>query len=92
MPPTAGRLIEEGVVLPPMRLVHAGRADWASIRALLTSGPYPTRALADNLADLRAALAANHSGAVALRRLADLARRCPVVEFHNLDRPHSNAE
>ncbi len=71
MPPAATRLAEEGVVIPPTRLVHGGTADWETLRRLLTGGPHPTRALGDNLADLRAAVAANHAGAEALRGLAD---------------------
>lgn len=64
MPPGARTLAEEGVVLPP--------TPWnrEAIAAQLTAPPYPTRALADNLADLEAQLAANHQGALALRRLA----------------------
>ncbi|WP_395142925.1 hydantoinase B/oxoprolinase family protein [Armatimonas sp.] len=65
MPPGATTLAEEGVVIPPTpwnreQIVH-----------LLTTAPYPTRALADNLADLDAQLAANHQGAQALRALAE---------------------
>ena len=45
------------------------------IGALLTSGPYPTRNVADNLADIAAQVAANQQGA------RDLAR---LVERHSL--------
>ena len=40
---------------------------------MLAGGPYPSRAVEENLADLRAALAANHRGAEALRALAHAA-------------------
>jgi 5-oxoprolinase (ATP-hydrolysing) len=70
MPPTARRLVEEGVVLPPVHLVRAGRPSWDQIRDLLTGAKYPTRALDDNLADLQAAVAANHAGAEALTDLS----------------------
>jgi 5-oxoprolinase (ATP-hydrolysing) len=70
MPPAATRLAEEGVVLPPVLLVRGGRTQWKSIRRRLESAPHPTRAIEDNLADLRAAVAANHAGAEALRKLA----------------------
>src|SRR5690606_9380568 len=43
---------------------------WDRIRALLTSGPYASRAPDDNIADLRAQVAANHRGAELLRFLA----------------------
>jgi 5-oxoprolinase (ATP-hydrolysing) len=71
MPPGATRLVEEGVVIPPVHLVRGGQARWQEMRRLLLAGPFPTRAVAENLADLRAAVAANHRGAAAL---ADLAR------------------
>ncbi|MGH9748340.1 MAG: hydantoinase B/oxoprolinase family protein, partial [Candidatus Polarisedimenticolia bacterium] len=70
MPPAATRLVEEGVVLPPMRILDRGRPRWGEIRRLLSTGPFPSRAVEDNLADLRAAVAANHAGASALLGLA----------------------
>jgi 5-oxoprolinase (ATP-hydrolysing) len=70
MPPGARCLAEEGVVIPPTYLARRGEARWAELRRLLAAGPYPTRAIEENLADLRAAAAANHGGAEALRALA----------------------
>jgi len=69
MPPAATHLAEEGVVIPPTHLVRAGEPRWAALRRLLVAPPWPSRAVEDNLADLRAALAANHAGARALRGL-----------------------
>lgn len=70
MPPDARFLEEEGVVIPPTRLVKEGAPRWEAIRTLLTTAPWPTRAVEENLADLTAALAANQQGATALRGLA----------------------
>ncbi len=58
----------------------ARRADEA-LRALLTSGPYPTRSVEANLADIAAQVAANHQGAVDLGRLVDRYSR-PVVSAY----------
>jgi len=69
MPPDARSLAEEGVVIPPTLLVSRGEPRWDEVRGLLESAPYPTRALEENLADLAAAVAANHRGAEALRTL-----------------------
>lgn len=66
MPPGARRLIEEGVVIPPTYLVRRGEARWEDARRLLLEAPFPTRAVEENLADLRAAVAANHRGAEGL--------------------------
>ena len=73
MPPAAACLAEEGVVIPPLRLA-ADDIDSPDgpAAALLTGHPWPTRALPDNLADLRAQVAAAQHGAAAL---ADLCRR-----------------
>ncbi|HWM90760.1 MAG TPA: hydantoinase B/oxoprolinase family protein [Thermoanaerobaculia bacterium] len=70
MPPTATRLVEEGVVISPMHLVRAGEPRWEELRRVLLEAPHPTRAVEENLADLRAAVAANHRGAEALTALA----------------------
>lgn len=71
MPPGARSLAEEGVVVPPLYLVRGGEARWERLRALLDAGPYPSRATDDNLADLRAQLAANRRGERLLAALAD---------------------
>lgn len=67
MPPTARSLAEEGVVIAPMSLFAGGVPDWDGLRRVLLGGPYPTRAVEDNLADVAAAVAANRHGAAALR-------------------------
>jgi 5-oxoprolinase (ATP-hydrolysing) len=70
MPPDARCLAEEGVVIPPVHLVRAGEPRWEAMRRRLEAPPYPSRAVEENLADLRAALAANRRGAEALAGLA----------------------
>ena len=54
-------------------LVERGEPRWDAMRDAARGGPYPTRNVEDNLADLRAAAAANHAG----RRGAARARRDP---------------
>jgi len=70
MPPQARCLAEEGVVLAPTHLVAGGQPRWGAIEASLRGGPYPSRAVEENLADLAAAVAANRRGAEGLRALA----------------------
>jgi 5-oxoprolinase (ATP-hydrolysing) len=70
MPPEARCLAEEGVVIAPTHLLYSGHPRWAALRRLLTEAPYPSRSVEENLADLRAAAAANQRGAAALRVLA----------------------
>jgi len=80
MPPDARCLAEEGVVIPPIRVLDAGVPRWERLRALLTEAPYPTRNAAENLADLEAQVAANHRGADALRSLVTRHGRETVID------------
>src|SRR5690606_30579918 len=70
MPPLARTLAEEGVILPPLHLVRAGRERFGDVEALLRHGPHPSRSVEENMADLRAALAANRRGAASLCAMA----------------------
>ncbi|WP_437821246.1 hydantoinase B/oxoprolinase family protein [Sorangium sp. So ce1078] len=67
MPPFSRTIEEEGVLLDNMKLVEAGRLLEAEILAALGSGPYPARNPQQNLADLRAQIAANEKGVQELR-------------------------
>ena len=81
MPPAARTLAEEGVVIAPMHLVRGGEARWEAMRGVLAGGPHPSRAMDDNLADLAAAVAANHRGAEMLRALAREHGRDAVADY-----------
>lgn len=70
MPPDATSLEEEGVIIEPFYLVRKGQVNWEGMRETLGSGPWPSRAVDENIADLNAALAANLAGAGGLRELA----------------------
>ncbi len=70
MPPEARSLAEEGVVIAPFRLFQRGRERFDNLVRILQGGPWPTRALEDNLADIKAQVAANIRGAEALLALA----------------------
>ncbi|WP_437994347.1 hydantoinase B/oxoprolinase family protein [Sorangium sp. So ce145] len=63
MPPFSRTIEEEGVLLDNVKLVEAGRLREAELLALLGAGPYPARNPQQNLADLRAQIAANEKGA-----------------------------
>jgi 5-oxoprolinase (ATP-hydrolysing) len=69
MPAFAKNLAEEGVLVPPMILAEGDNFHEDEIRNVLLSAAYPTRAVADNLADLRAQAAAARQGATALQSL-----------------------
>ncbi|GAA4469483.1 hydantoinase B/oxoprolinase family protein [Nibrella saemangeumensis] len=69
MPPDAVNLAEEGVVLEPQYLVRRGVFRWEDVAQKFTQAPYPTRALAENRADIEAALASLRAGEQALLKL-----------------------
>ena len=69
MPPDSHVVEEEGVLIDNFLLVERGQLREAETAALLSSGPYPCRNIAQNLADLRAMIAANEKGVQELRAL-----------------------
>jgi len=71
MPPFSRNLGEEGVLIRNFKLVDAGRMRESELRDLLLAGPYPTRSVRDNLADVSAQVAANNTGVVRLRELVE---------------------
>jgi 5-oxoprolinase (ATP-hydrolysing) len=70
MPPFSTRIEEEGVQIQNFKLLDAGRLREAEMVALLQSGEYPSRNPAQNMADLKAQIAANEKGVQELRRMA----------------------
>ncbi len=62
MPPAACSLAEEGVVIPPTVIMSDGILNLDAIEVLLSEGVYPSRRIAENLADLKAQVAANIKG------------------------------
>jgi 5-oxoprolinase (ATP-hydrolysing) len=69
MPPDSRVVEEEGVLIDNFLLVERGRLRERETIALLSSGKYPCRNVAQNMADLRAMIAANEKGVQELRRM-----------------------
>ncbi len=69
MPADGRSLADEGVLLPSLCVQRAGHLDDSAVRARLVAPPHPSRRPDDNLADLRAQLAANAAGVRALEAL-----------------------
>ena len=69
MPPDSRTIDEEGVLIEDFRLVAEGRLREAEVAELLTSAAHPVRDLQQNLADLRAQVAANARGAAEVGRM-----------------------
>ena len=86
MPPLSRTLEEEGVLLRDVLLVAGdgaggGVLQEGAVRALLGSGPHPARNPDQNLADLRAQVAACARGASELRALAAAEGRDTVAAY-----------
>lgn len=71
MPAHSQHIEEEGVLISCMKLVDRGVFQKAAIRKLLTEASYPARNVAENLADLKAQLAANRQGIQGLLKLCE---------------------
>ena len=69
MPPFSTRIEEEGVQIHNFKLVDAGQLREAEMLALLRRGAYPSRNPEQNLADLKAQIAANEKGVQELHRM-----------------------
>ncbi len=69
MPPASTSVVEEGVLIEDFLLVADGRLRETELRALLAGGRYPARNPAQNVADLKAQIAAAECGARGMRAL-----------------------
>jgi 5-oxoprolinase (ATP-hydrolysing) len=69
MSPMAKTIEEEGVYIDPFKLVGRGRFREDAVRSLLTGAPYPVRNAEQNIADLKAQVAANEKGVIELRKM-----------------------
>ena len=108
MPPFSRSIEEEGVLIEDFQLVAAGQWREAALRALLASTRWPARNSQQNIADLRAQLAANARGhnelarAVAqhglatlqayMRHVQDNARECVHAAISRLRPGHCRVE
>ncbi|WP_242978988.1 hydantoinase B/oxoprolinase family protein [Rhodohalobacter mucosus] len=81
MPPDARNLEEEGVVIPPAFLARRGKFFWNEIRHMLENSPWPSRAVNENIADMEAAVAANHRGVAELNKLAGTYGSTELVQY-----------
>ena len=69
MPPFSTTIQEEGVQINNFKLVSEGVLQEQGMLDLLASGPYPSRNPTQNMADLRAQLAANEKGVQELHHM-----------------------
>ena len=70
-PPDSKHIEEEGVLIDNVQLVRRGTLLEAEARAVLASGKYPCRNIDQNMADLKAQVAANETGRQALLKVCE---------------------
>ncbi|WP_321871204.1 hydantoinase B/oxoprolinase family protein [Paraburkholderia tropica] len=90
MPAGSTHIEEEGVLIDNWMLVSAGTLRDLETRGLLASGRYPARNVDQNMADLRAQIAANQKGVDELRRVVEQFGRDVVLAF--MQHVQDNAE
>src|SRR5207253_2806736 len=71
MPPFSTRIEEEGVQIDNVKLVEGGVLREQGMLDLLRSGEHPSRNPEQNMADLKAQVAANEKGVQELRRMVE---------------------
>ena len=90
MPPFSASIVDEGVLIDNFKLVDGGEFRGREMRELLCAGPYPARNPQQNLADLRAQVAANEQGVRELRALVEAYDLDTVLRY--MRRVQDNAE
>jgi len=90
MPPFSKTIADEGVLIDNFLLVEAGVLREQALLELLGSGPHPSRNPQQNLADLRAQIAANEKGVQELRAMVAQFGRATVDAY--MQHVQDNAE
>jgi len=81
MPPFSTSIADEGVMIDNFKLVERGILREDALRELLQSGPCPSRNPSQNLADLRAQIAANEQGVWELKSTVAQHGRDTVIAY-----------
>ena len=90
MPPRSTHVDEEGILIDNFLLVDGGHFREAETRALLASGQWPARNPDQNIADLRAQIAANERGEQELNAMLRLYGKDVVTAY--MQHVQDNAE
>ena len=83
MPPDSHSIDEEGVLIDNFQILKNGRLLEQEITSLLNNAKYPVRNLEQNLADLKAQLAANEKGVQELKKTVEQFGLDTVLAYMN---------
>jgi 5-oxoprolinase (ATP-hydrolysing) len=81
MPPFSTNIGEEGVLIDNFKLVESGEFREEALLRLLRGGSHPARSPGQNIADLRAQIAANEKGVRELEDIVELYGRDTVMRY-----------
>jgi len=81
MPPFSASIADEGVLIDNFKLIERGTLHEEALRRVLSTGAHPSRNPAQNLADLRAQIAANEKGVWELKAAVAQHGRDTVVAY-----------
>jgi len=81
MPPDSVTIAEEGALIAPLLILRGGVLDEPGLREAFCNTRWPARNFAQNLADLRAQLAANARGERELQRAAEAHGRGTLLAY-----------
>jgi len=90
MPPRSQNIHDEGVLFDNFHLVAGHRFRESALRDQLTGGPHPARNPEQNIADLRAQIAANQKGVLELKAMTEHFGLATVQAY--MDHVQANAE
>ena len=90
MPPMSTRLDEEGVVFDNVLILRDGEFREEDILRILAGGPYPARNPAQNIADLKAQIAANVRGAKNLIEMVERYGQATVTDYMRFVRENAS--
>jgi len=90
MPPNSTSVEEEGILFDNIRLVDQTGFRETAIREMLGGGPYPARNPDQNIADLKAQIAANEKGVQEMWRMIDQFGQDVVIAY--MEHVQDNAE
>jgi 5-oxoprolinase (ATP-hydrolysing) len=91
MPPFSHTIDEEGVMLDALPIMREGRFLEDETRAALTAGPWPARNPDQNLADLKAQIAACEAGAAAVRAMIEAHGAAQVARYMSFVQDNAEA-
>lgn len=94
MPAQSQHIEQEGILFSNFLLVHQGKFQYQALEKKLTEHRYPARNIAQNIADLKAQIAANQKGIELIRHTEQQHSKATIAAYmdHMLDAAQSSVK